>query len=302
MLLSSLLFAGCKKEETILEKGVNYTGAPLVNFNNYGGYAKENVEIADKWIPFDYEVKLSNTLEPAKVPITVTIQKDDNPIGEYNTLNGTNLSSIPLSALKIESYDVVIVKGARKAKFHFEINPAKLDLSKTYGFGFSILKVMGGDVQVNSNDDETRMLVELGTLNEYDGVYSLKGEFKFHPLYAGPFIAGETIELQTSGATSVNQFCTIWNEYCQPFSITPGNPTDLNRFGALAVSYTVNAATNAVTVSAGPGNNTALEFVVPGYNSRYVPATKTMYVSWGYKNAAGALRQFIDTLTFVRKR
>ncbi len=302
MLLSSVLFAGCKKEETILEKGVVYTGSPLVNFNNYGGYAKENIEIADKWIPFDYEVKLTNTLEAAKVPITVTVQKDENPIGEYNTLNGTSLVPVPMAALKIENFEVVIVKGARKAIFHFEINPSKLDLSKTYGFGFSILKVTGGGVQVNSNDEETRMLIELGTLNAYDGVYSLKGEFKFHPSFAGPFLAGETIELQTSGATSVNQFCTIWNEYCQPFSVTPGNPTDLNRFGGIAVSYTVNPATNAVTVSAGPGNTTALEFVVAGYNSRYDPATKTMFVSWGYRNAAGALRQFIDTLAFVRKR
>lgn len=173
-LLASVLLFGCKKEETILEKGVNYTGAPMVNFNNYGGYQKINVELGDKWIPFDYEVKLTNTTEPAKNDIKVTIQKDDNPLGEYNTLNGTNLVTIPINAFKIENATITIPKGARKATFHFEINPAKLNLANTYGFGFSILSVSGGGAVVNAADEETRMLIELGTLNKMDGVYEFR--------------------------------------------------------------------------------------------------------------------------------
>jgi hypothetical protein len=302
VLASSLLFAGCKKEETILERGIAYTGTTLVNLNNYGGYEKVNLELENKWVPFDYEVKVTNTTGNATGDIIVTMQKDANPITEYNTVNGTKFTTIPAEAMKIENYEVKIAKGSKKGTFHFEVNPAFLNLANTYAAGFSIAKVTG-PAHVSPNDAETRMVVELGTLNKYDGLYSLRGEFKFHPSYAGPFQAGNTIELITSGANSVNQYCTIWGEFCQPFSVTPGDPFDINRFGGMAVNYTVDPATSLVTISGGPGNTTALASVPnTTYNSRYDAAKKTMYVSWGYRNAAGALRQFIDTLVFIRKR
>jgi len=292
---------GCKKEETVLEKGVNYSGPLVVSFNNYGGYVKYNAEFIDKWDTLSYEVKIANTTGTAKTDIAVTLQKDDNPINEYNAANGKNLQPILSTGIKLIDNVVIIKAGTRKASFRFAVNPTKLG-SGTRAFGVSILKVSGNAVTVNEDDLQSRLVVEIAALNAYDGVYYLKGEFRFHPLYAGPFDAGETIELQTSGVTSIDQFCTIWDEYCQPFSVTPGNPFDINRFGGIAVTYTVNPATNLVTISAGPGNATALEFNVPGYTSKYDPAKKAMYVSWGYRNAAGSLRQFIDTLTFVRKR
>lgn len=321
MLLSSLLFAGCKKEETILEKGVVYSGSPLVNFNNYGGYAKTDVELADKWIAFDYEVKLSNTLEAAKVAHTIKIVKDDNPIGEYNTLNGTNLVSVPLNAYKIEKSEIVIAKGQRKAVFRFEINPSKLNLANTYAFGFSILSATGGDIAVNSDDSQTRMLVEFGTLNEYDGVYNMYSSF-FHPTNANlvgmnAFPPGyyEDMFLVTAGGNNVDvNFEVNGSLFITQMVINAATPA-YTYFTGVNPSIVVNKTTNAVTVIATttPGYASipfiqstaeiaASKYYPTGISSVPFSAGKKTIVAHFSWNAAGGNRVAKDTFVFVRKR
>ena len=320
-LLLSVLFTGCKKEETILEKGINYTGPALVNFNNYGGYQKVDLELADKWIGFDYEVKLSNTTEPAKVPITVKIVKDDNPLGEYNTLHGTNFVPVPINAYRIANEEVVISKGARKATFRFEINPSKLNLANTYAFGFSILSVSGGNVAVNSNDEETRMLIEFGTLNEYDGVYNMYSSFS-HPTNANlvgmnAFAPGyyEDMFLVTAGVNNVDVTFNLGSSlFITQMVINAATPA-FTYFTGVNPSLVVNKATNAVTVvpTTAPGytsiafGQTTTELAA----SKYYPtgiasvpflANKKTIIAHFRWTAGGGDRLAKDTFVFVRKR
>ncbi len=293
------MMASCSKEPVTGVKDGSYNGAKLVSFNNYAGYIKYNAIIENKLDTVSFQIKLGNTTSTAESPIRVTLVRDNAVVSEYNSLNGTSLVSIPVNNIYLLDDVVTFQAGQRIANFKVVFNPTRLGGGTV--LGVTIAKVEGDGATVINDINQNRVVIEIGALNAYDGLYSLKGAFVGHPTYAGPFNAGATIELRTSGITSIDQFCTLFNEYCQPFSITPGDPTDLNRFGALAVTYTVNP-NNSVTISSGPGNTTALEYSVAGYTNRYDPASKTFFVSYGYRNAAGALRQFIDTLTYVRPR
>lgn len=253
-LLGALIigFSACSKKDNAYTDNVHYEGPPMVNFNNYGGYERKDVEIADKWLPFDYEIKLSNTTETAKEDIKVTVMKDDNPIGEYNTLNGTKLVGVPVNAFRIDNNEIIIRKGTRKANFHFEVNPARLSLSNSYAFGFSILNVTGGGAVVNKNDEESRMMVELGTLNAYDGLYD-KRSFFSHPTnltLGGIYGAAAPLEVEliTSGATSVDTYVTSFYQYPTEVVVNWAT-TAYTYFTGVNPRLTINPATNAVTVS-----------------------------------------------------
>ncbi|MES2777033.1 MAG: DUF1735 domain-containing protein [Bacteroidota bacterium] len=311
----TLLAAACKRKDAPTPSDVIYAGPPMINFNNYGGYEQIGVELADKWIPFDYEVKLSNTTEPAKSDIKITLQKDDNPLGEYNTLNGTNLVTVPINAFKIENAEITIPKGARKANFHFEINPSKLNLANSYGFGFSILSVSGGGAVVNASDEETRMLIELGTLNEYDGVYH-KTSFFSHPVnvtFGGIYGIATPLEVQmvTSGASSVDSYI---DGYGFPTEVVVNWAVpQLTYFTGVNPRFTVNAATKAVTVGSSTFSSdpaaqaiieqsaadiTASKFYptgIPGYST-----TQTIVGHFRWSVPADRIAR--DTFVFVRKR
>jgi len=317
----TLASVSCKRKDAPTPADVKYTGNPMVNFNNYGGYERRDVEIADKWIGFDYEVKLSNTTEPAQSDIKVTIQKDDNPLGEYNTLNGTNFVTVPINAFKIENPVITIPKGSRRATFHFEVNPAKLNLSNSYAFGFSILSVSGGGAVVNINDEETRMMVELGTLNDYDGVYNMYSFFS-HPTNAAlvgmfPFAPGyyEEMTLVTAGSNSVDMTFDIGTgTFITQMVINSATPA-YTYFTGVNPQLVVNPANNAVTVvpttAAGYASIAFLQDATELSRSKYYPtgiagvpasAGKKTIVAHFRWNSAGGDRVARDTFVFVRKR
>ena len=311
----TFLSVACTRKDAPTPSDVTYTGAPLVNFNNYGGYEKVNVELADKWIPFDYEIKLSNTTQAAAGDIKVTLQKDDNPLGEYNTANGTSLVTVPINAFKIENATITIPKGSRKATFHFEINPAKLNLANTYGFGFSILSVNGGGATVNVTDEESRMLVELGTLNDYDGVYN-KRSFFSHPVqttYGGVYGIATPLEIQmvTSGATSVDSYL---DGYAYPTEVVVNWAVpQLVYFTGVNPRFTINPTTNAVTVTQSTASadvaaqavfaQTAADLAVSKFYPNGITGFSTTKTIVGhFRWSVPTDRIARDTFVFVRKR
>jgi Domain of unknown function (DUF1735) len=247
------------------------------------------------------EAELNKTMK-------VIVKDDPGAVSDYNAANSTTFIPIPAAQYLIDAanpkvgtdYTVTMNPGEFAKWLKFSIpNALALDLNKTYAFGFSISTVdAGGKI---SNSAKT-IVVEIGVKNQWDGVYRMKGKFYLHPTY-GPLAGFETdkIELHTAGATALNQFCTIWGEYCQPFTVDAAGT--LNRFGALGPQYVLNPTTNAVAITNNaPGNTTGLSALPAGVTNRYDPVTKTFYVSWGYLNAAGAARYFSDTLTFIRAR
>jgi hypothetical protein len=291
---SLLLLLSCKKKD---EVGVptNYTGAKMVSFNNYDGFQSAAIPVADSFIGIDYEVKLANTTSTAGSPITVKLIKDDNAIYEYNTINGTDYSPVPVNAYKFEQTSVTIAKGARTAKIHFEINSARVTSVPSPAFGLSLFSVSGDGAVIHNDEAQTHLVVEIIAVNKYDGIYSAKGYGNLGANTSAPFLfnvpCGNSyeVEVATSGPNSVrmsNQ--PLWRAN----ALYQG-------FGNVLPEITFNPSNDQVASVAGYGASTPLSLTA-GSNSRYVQATKTIYVSYGFSiNTAWLVR---DTLTFCRPR
>jgi Domain of unknown function (DUF1735) len=302
-----LLFSSCEKADD--PEPLGDAGQTVVKIME-ADYRLVNIELVSTVQVLnmvDIRRDIPNESELNKT-MKVIVKDDPGAVSDYNAANGKSLIPIPAAQYLIDpsnpkvgtDYTITMNPGEFAKWLKFSIpNALALDLNKSYAFGFSISSVDAGGKISNS---AKKIVVEVGVKNQWDGVYRLKGKFYLHPTYAA-FAAYETdkIELHTAGATTLNQFCTIWGEYCQPFTVDAAGA--LNRFGGLAPQYVLNPVTNAVTVPAagGPGNTTPM-VAAAGYTNTYDPVTKTFYIAHGYTNAAGALRFWADTLTFIRPR
>lgn len=235
--------------------------------------------------PQTMQIALVNLLsdEPAQQDIHVTLVSDPSLINEYNSANDPDLATMPLSGYSLSSLVVTIPKGQRTGTITLTIpNATQLDLTKTYAFGFKIASVQEPGITIASNLN--RILVGIAIKNKYDGVYSMKG----YTLRAGDAVltgnfTDEEMELVTAGANTVDfGSLQVWANHS---GVGIGNP-----------KLDINPTTNKVTISSSGGASN-----LPGYDSRYDPASKTFYIgfTWG---AGPASRAAIDTLTYLKPR
>ncbi len=261
LLLIVTSVVSCKKNDNPYTELPEYSGPVMVNFNNYisndgyWGYAKKDIDLVNAWVDFEFEVKLSNTVNPATETIKVKLLKTDVNVYEYNNNTGNILSPVPLSAIKFEQTEVIIPKGSRTAKFKFQVNPSLLNLSLPPAVGISIAEVLNGNAVVNSDNKQTRLVVELSALNKYDGIYN-KTSFFSHPVLtnlggvygvATPF----EVEMITSGPNSVDSYVTAFYNYPTEVVVDWG-ALSFTYFTGVNPRFTINATTNAVTVSTAP--------------------------------------------------
>lgn len=291
-----LLLLGCKKKDVVGQQ-VSYTGNPQVNFNNYMddngsfGYHKVDAQLVDSFVNTNVEIKLTNTTATAQNDISIYLIKVDALVSEYNTINGTGLEPLSgaSSALDFDfSKPVVMKKGTRVVTVPMRLNASRLDLNKQNALGVAILKVVGADLNTGA---ESKLVIEFGTRNQYDGYYQVKGA-AYHPTYGnyvfnsqGIFACGSGFALITSGANSVD--------------LNPGQPLvnagALTYFAAVLPRFTVNQTTNKVAITT---TNTTVFTQYPAYDSRYDPGTKTFFVKYGWSGD----RVATDTFTYCGPR
>lgn len=257
VLALTLGFSACTKKDNAYTDDIKYAGAKMVSFNNYDGYQKLNLNLADTFINLEFEVKLSNTTATASSPITVNLIKDDAAVSEYSTLNGTSLTPPPIGSYKIDPAEVVIPRGARTARINVQINTSKFDLSKTTALGLAIASVRGDNATVHSDMNQTRLVAEFGTLNKYDGVYTVTGSFEDVGL--GPVatsVLPNEVHLITTSATSVTVYRLINGAYTPGYLFSNGGAgTYYGNWGAI---FTFDPATDnliSVTNYYGQGTN-----------------------------------------------
>lgn len=304
--VSATLLYSCKK--TDIGTPVGDTGKTFVKIvggdNHPAGTRTLGLDFRSTAVPVDMiDIRRAATTN-AELNKKMTIIVQDDP-GLVTTLD-PSLEPLPAISYTLaapttkvgDKYTVVMNPGEFAKQITFNIITNYFDPSKRYGMGFSIYSVDAGGAIA---DTMRKYVVVLGAKNNWDGVYNVKGKFYLHPTY-GAFPGYEyEVELQTAGTSTVNQYSPDFGEFCQPFTVDAAG--SLNRFGGIAPQYTVDPATNLVTLdpNGGPGNTTP-QTTPAGANNRYDPATKTFYVQHGYLNAAGALRYWADTLTYVRAR
>ncbi len=234
----------------------------------------------------EFEVALVNFLSanPATTDIKVTVELDPSLIEEYNQANDGNRFELPDGSFEFETFELVIPKGSRTAQMQLKFPDVKntLDLTKNYAVGLKIKSVEPAGVVIAEN--QRRVLVGVNIKNQYDGVYSMRG----YSLRAGDpsktgWFSGEEMALLTAGLHVVDfNDLLVW--------------ADLTGIGIGEPQIEIDPATNKVTVSSSGG-----AVNLPGYDSRYDPATRTFYLgfTWG---GGPSSRVSIDTLEYLRPR
>jgi len=306
----SFAFTGCLKDKGFdnYEYGINDpdTQPPGVGFPRA---AAAKYTIGVDYVATDQEVDgvLFVNLEsgsPASSDVDVTLQLNDALRTAYNTANGTTIRALPAANFTVP-LTVRIPAGQRGASVKIKfINAASLDPNSTYGVGFTISNVTGG-YKIASN--LKNLFVEIGVKNKYDGRWNLKGVHNRAP-YLFPF--NTTVEMHTTGASSVAMYWPTGGDYGQPIGVAPGS---VNWYGnAVSPNFIFNPTTNICTgITVQVGAAVTLDMVtndqVADANpngpivNRFEPGPpKKMYLTFQYNG--NDLRRFYDTLTYLGPR
>jgi BT_3987-like, N-terminal domain len=314
ILVSSLFFAalsfmvtGCLKDKGFedFQYGINDpdTQPPGVGFN-YGANAKNDygldVSATAQVLTGLTAVKL---LTGVKTSSDVTVTLSDataTVLAAYNSANGTSIVALPTAIYTIPA-TMTIPAGTPYNDFPFTVSSTlSLDPNTQYAVAISITAVDGN---FKIADNFKTLFFVFSIKNQYDGKYSLKGQF-YHPSGAPDYpLFSTTVELQTTGPASVKMYWPLGGGFGSPM-LYGGS---LNWFGAQEPEIFVNTSTNKVIVQntflgATTLYDMGLGFNNAGYDSRWDPALKTFFACWGYGipggifTPNGASRLWIDTL------
>lgn len=297
---------GCLKDERFdnHEYGINDpdTQPPGIGFalgaksrNDYGLEVSGNPQEVNGLVFVNL-----NSGSPAPSDITVSIQNNSTAvIDAYNTATGSSVEVLPANLFSVP-LSLTIEAGQRFIQVPLTVsNTLSLDPNITYGVGLTITSVTGN---YTIAENMKNLFIAFSIKNKYDGTYTLKGQF-YHPT-ASPYTwYTTTVQMHTTGPNSVKIFYPPFDGYYHPWS----SGGSITAFGSQEPDYTINPTDNKVTVfNSYPGAVTiysmGLGFDNLGYDSRWVDASKTMYVCFGYNLGGGgefnpaASRLWIDTL------
>jgi hypothetical protein len=259
------------------------------------------------------EFQLPNiTLEQAGAAtsdVTVTVAVNNALVAEAIANDPSlDLTELPADAYTVSTTSVVVPAGAKFSDALKLVlpNTSLLDPTATYAIGFSITGVSAG-YQVAAN--QKNVVVGFSIKNKFDGVYTLRARLRGwtaygisdnpEPSYAYP----EDFDFITVGANSNSMFSNYRGDNLLPAFTTGGGPT---AFGATTPLFVFDVNTNALidvrNTSPDDGRGRALELNPAVTDSRFDPATRTIYASFIMKQNGRPNQFFYDTLTYVKER
>jgi hypothetical protein len=224
----------------------------------------------------------------------------------YNAANGTNIQVLPAAIWNVLT-SLTIPAGGRNIEVPLNVTSTlALNSALQYAVGLRISAVDGG---YTIAENLRNLFIVFSVKNKYDGKYTMKGRF-YHPSVNPGFDAHSfTVELRTAGPNDVTLYWPLYGGFYTPLNGAGGAPTCC--FTAQTLGLATNPGTNVTTAyNADPAFATSYStmtstgslpsFPVPTPN-RWVDATKTFYISFGYNLSggsatAGTSRCWIDTL------
>lgn len=247
--------------------------------------------------------------QAAQEDIQVTLMLNPALLGSYNADNGTTHEEAPSNVYTITNpgdsaggYIVTIPKGSNTGYLQVKLTPTNF-LGFDYAIGVQISSVPQG--YLISGNLSTGILA-IAVKNLWDGKYTLVQKQTGWAAYG--IADGETntwpsdVSIITASAVA-DDVSTIEGGNLQP-AFTPGGGVTF--FGATAPRFTFDPATNAVVgvqntlPDDGRGRMLSLNPAVT--DSRYDPATKTIYVAYIMKQTGRPNQYIYDTLTYVGSR
>ena len=243
---------------------------------------------------------------PASSDVHITLVVDDAIRVAYNNANGTSILALPASAYSVP-LTLTIPAGQRFVSVPLTLpNTSVLNPNNTYGLGLRIASVDGG---YKIAENLSRLFIEIGLKNKYDGVYDLRGVHNRTP-YTFPFQT--EVEMWTTGPSSVAMFWPDGGDFGQPIGVAPGVVNWYGNAVSPNFTFTYYDATKdlCTNVNVHVGAAVTLAMVTldntPDMNpdgpieNRYENGPKKMYLTFQYNS--NNLRRFYDTLTYLRPR
>jgi hypothetical protein len=277
----AFLLSSCLKDEGFEEgrygtvnkntEGQRFISIPLAanKTNPLGVESKAGFQPVSLF-PASYDHK-----DAAPSDITVTLQLNNALV----TAADPTITVLPASAVQVPKQTITIKAGERVSseRFAINMNTSALDPSKKYGIGFSISSVSDPGIQIPAN---LKNIVYVFTIkNKYDGVYKYLGTYS-HPADRDPawlrtqFTYPYDVELRTTGPNSVSFYNSAYGAGLLPLMV-PG----VSGFGATALDIVFDANDKVTSVNNPAPDSRNRQFTLtPGGDSRYDPATKTLYL------------------------
>lgn len=227
---------------------------------------------------------------PAPEDINVTLVANPTLVADYNSANGTSYVVPAPSTYTIlnQGNVVTIPKGSNVGYLKIKFKPSAF-LGSSYAFGFSIASVDKQGYLISGNLNKG--IAAIAIKNKYDGRYELRG-FHNRPGLDLPY--DEIVDMITSADDKVYMYWVGQGPY-HPLN---GGTT---AYGNFTVEFKFNTTTNAligIDNRATPGS--PVFTIGPATNSRWDPATRTIYAQFYYNN--NLQRIFTDTLFYQGPR
>lgn len=284
-----LIATSCKRNDTFGDMETN-TNRVIAEFTD----ANTGTYVSHDFSAEPIEINLTELrLNPRSVTnhtTTVSIVVNPAVVSNFNSDNGTTYTAAQTGTFSLVNSEYRLKADQRKAMIRAVLRPQAF-LDKQYAIGLSIAALSDGDISPISHD----VIVFVSIKNDYDGIYSLKG---YSNIPASPYIGSfalpcsEELEVATASGNSVFISPT------QPVA----NAGSFAYIANLLPEIVFNKATNKVTnVNARAGS---AGFIFPydaSFDSRYDPASKTIFLKYGI-TPAGSGRYIIDTFVYCKPR
>lgn len=277
MMLTVVGFASCLKQDPNLNPKESNDVVEI--FNQVPGLIASDVTDPYPLYVETFPISAGETFEVtvnyagagnAPQDINVKLGLDAHAIDEYNDSTSNHYILLPASKYTIDTWDVTIPKGQKKATATFKLKTETFDFAEAYALPVKIMSTSFGKISGNYGTT----IFSVGAKNPYDGIY----------------------QYTTSANTSLQP-----NKNLEIDLITQSlTKVKMGAPGLLAsytneVFYIVNPTTNAITVEcASLGVQTPQDT-----RSKYDPATRTLTVFWKQGNGG---RTFEEKFVYKRER
>ena len=233
---------------------------------------------------------------PADADIPVTVAQDNALV----TALDPTIVLLPANAYQIVNLTTTIKAGqVISDPFVVRLNTELLDPTKKYGIAFRITDVPAG-VQKSTNLNEA--IFAFTIKNKYDGIYSFRCRMD-HPADRDPawnrgvWSYPYDIHLVTTGPNSVKMFNTAFAAGFHPL-VTTG----VSGFGSTEPNFVFDASDRLIDCFNGVAGARTFKLNPAVTNSRYDPATKTLYAAIMMGQTGFADIPIFDTLVFIKPR
>jgi hypothetical protein len=289
LIFFSLLLISCKKNDVFGDIEPN-TSRVIAEFTD----ARTGTHVAQAFTPNPLELELTELrIEPRSVvdgDIKVKVIVNPVVVAEYNAANGTTYTPVPATAFSLLSNEFAFNRERRTAMVRATISPSAI-LDDTYAVGLSIAEVSNGEISSIAKS----VIVFISIKNAYDGIYSIKG---YSEIPGTGYIGNFTVPCSEEVGVVTASDNAVFLSPAQPVADGGSFVYISNLLPTIQFDLTTNKVTGVTAQSGG------IDLIFPydaGYDSRYDPATKTIYLKYGVA-PMGSGRFIIDTLTYCGPR